>query len=823
MRTERSGDEYYPLFEKVDKDNRKTVANVSIIYGPNGSGKTTLAKKLWGQDPKYANAIDLRDEINGSKISEDIVLKLYDEQYILDNFRVAKDELGAHILLGDDVDNATEIDLLSDENAQLKENMETLAEEQRLLNSAGKGSLKKALEEFKNALKIAGWRDNEKEINQRDGYLRLTDAKISEIVDAFCDGTQNEDTQIDLNAKKSELVEAIDRVKLAVTSQGASKQWQPVAPMEITIDESALTRALSSVPARVGGGELVEAIYSALNNPRFSSLTHQAEELIINSHASECPLCFQSIDDHHRQVLNAALREVYNEERKHQEVELERLKGQFDVPLIELDEELKSMLPIGSVEEYTNCADLFKSELLSIRTRIQSKLDELESPIVIDLEPMRNALKSLNKCISQINEHTESHNKTLKNLAQVRKEALALNDLVCGYDARAELRSYLTVKDRVSVVTKQLNEIASLYEENRTKIDVLKSESNNTTDAITLINKFLQVIFVEEGRLTLSSAGNGYAVSSQGRRLQTAELSTGERNILSLAYFFVTIFESISEYNDPTQQRLIILDDPLSSFDEDNRYGVLIFLKQIVEKLTAKKGGQVVFFTHDARLVFNLNDAFKTATSVSVTNHKLRSHELEPVIIQNSNKYKSTLKRILNFALLGTENSPMLAQRASSTERQQSMFEMDFSNLGNQDVPSGNEVRQVLEAYSEFNFGKDISALMQDVNLRAVLEKEGKDFSNYLRGSLYKLILHGESHTQDSVKAGDYEFIALATSQDRLELCREMICLISVLTPEHVASRLNLKRKDKGLDAEKLSEHIFTWSATLENRVIPSL
>src|SRR5699024_3956908 len=138
---------------------------------------------------------------------------------------------------------------------------------------------------------------------------------------------------------------------------------------------------------------------------------------------------------------------------------------------------------------------------------------------------------------------------------------------------------------------------------------------------------------------------------------------TGERNILSLAYFFASVFTSISDYNNPKEHRLVVLDDPLSSFDEDNRYGVLLLIKQMADRIASKGNGQLIFFTHDARLVFNLNDAFKSTNDVVVATWKLSSRELIPLKLNDSNKYKTMLERILRFALLGTLHSPAKNER----------------------------------------------------------------------------------------------------------------------------------------------------------------
>lgn len=825
-----TGSEYYPLLEKANRDKKKSIANVAIVYGANGSGKTTLAKRLEGKESASAGLIGLVRHDSNLIASGDVETHLYNERYILRNFRVDKDELGALILLGDDVDNAEKIENLSKENEKLADEIELLDEEARLLNSSAKGSVKSALAEFKSALKGAGWQDNEQLISQRGKQTNFTASKISEIIAAFrsipkyeSDAKKDCSGKFSFKAKKSELASSLERLARTVSKNTGNKQQEPLGSLEVEFEKTEIIQVMNSVPANVDGNALTQAIQTALSLPEQSSTTHQAKNLIVDGQAESCPLCFQAVKEEHRKALDIALREVFNEERKNQELQLERLKDQLAVPVPDLEESLKSILPVEVVSLYQSNQESVRNELTNVTSQLQAKIEDLELPMKVELGNLEAALRNLNESITQINKHIAGYNKTLQNFFQVKKDALDLNDLVCGYETRRELEKYVEAAERLSEVEKSKKEKELKFGTNSQKLIDLKSAQGNTTDAVILINQFLQVIFAEEERLKLSPASGGYAVSCRGTRLKPSDLSTGERNILSLAYFFASVFESISDFKQPTRHRLIILDDPLSSFDEDNRYGVLIFLKQIIDRISAKGGGQVIFFTHDARLVFNLNEAFSVSDTVSVVNHKLVGHELEPMILQNSNKYESMLKRIVNFALIGTEDSPVYGKRVDCGEEPQDPIEFDFANLKDSEIPSGNEVRQVLEAYSEFNFGKDVSSVTKDANLRAVLEIEDKDFSNYLRGSISKLILHGESHTENSVKAGDFDFTALATKNDRLELCREMVCLISVLTPEHVASRLKLRRKGRGLNAQKLRKYIEKWKNNLGNRVIPVL
>lgn len=823
------GQHSYPLFEKVKKDKNgetKSSASISIVYGPNGAGKTTLARALGSTDSDLANGISFADTSGNSVAAKEVPRHLYNEDFILHNFRVVEGDVGAIVLLGDSVDNAKEIDALSNTNADLQACIEELEEQKEVLERSGEGSIKKARKTFTQSLNTSGWGENYCSIKEAQKPPNYSDNTLDRITSLYKSKVIDSSNEFDINACEEKLQEQIGNIKRATSAGTPVTIGQRLHKVALTSDPEVFGRTLSETPSRVSGGQLVEAISAALSDPQKKDVTQKSGRLIVDEHVDPCPLCFQSIDDSHRSILSSALDKIYNQDRTDLKLRVEELKEDLQIRPISLGQEIEIILPSEVLTEFTRKKELVEAKQSAIISVIDGKLRELETPATVNLEGFFDAVGALNDCIVRINDIIDEHNDTVENFNKVLGEALELNDLVCGYRARAELQDFTKFKETHKQVSTELFSKSSALNQNLKAIDELKSASQNTTDALSLINSFLQIIFVESERLELSPSGNGYSVTCRGNQLSPSALSTGERNILSLAYFFTSIFSSISDYNDPKEHRLVILDDPLSSFDEDNRYGVLVFLRQMAARIASTGKGQVVFFTHDARLVFDLCDALKNA-EVSVATSKLHSRTLTSLNLEESNKYKSMLERILNYALLGTDHSPVKTDRDLNVKSETELLKMDIANVVEHKVPTGNEARQVLEAFSEFNYGKNITDLMQDQHVREALQSTGRAFAEYFGSSLYKLFLHGESHTGDAMKAGNYSLLQLAKDEDRVYLCREMICLISVLMPDHIAARLNLTAKNKGIghlpQSTDLNEYLQDWGKAIENRALPEL
>lgn len=826
------GEECYPLFEKVKIDNkgkrRKTTASISIVYGPNGAGKTTLSRALGAieaeTDPTPSNEVSITD-IEGKSIAlKEENRHLYNEDFILDKFRVVNGDVGAIILLGESVDNADEIDRLTKENNELGTRIEELEDQKEVLEKSGKGSIKKARISFTKVLNTEGWGANYCSIRKVQKAPNFSQNVLDDIERIYQNRVLEASAKFDIEEHAEELRGLIASIERATSSGTPVKIEQQLLKVASSIDSEILGKTLSETPSRIFGDRLTEAISTALSDTEKNSITQNTGRLIVEERADQCPLCFQTIDEDHRNLLSEALDKIYNQERANLELRVKGLKEQLQIQPVHLGDDIQSILPPEELSEFTQKKELVEIAHSEIYSTIDEKLRDLESPSNVSLKDFFSAISKLNDCIARINENIEQHNETVDNTNKVVHKALELNDLVCGYRARAELKDYVELKEYLSEISVELRSKKAELQRNEETLHELKSKTQNTTDALHLINSFLRIIFAEDERLELSPTGNGYSVTCRGVQLKPSALSTGERNILSLAYFFASVFNSISDYNEPKNHRLVILDDPLSSFDEDNRYGVLVFLRQMAARIALK--GQVVFFTHDARLVFDLRDALKNA-EVSVATNKLHTRMLTSLNLEESNKYKSMLGRILNYALLGTEHSSVKMKRSDNDGSEMDLLRMDIANVGEHEVPTGNEARQVFEAFSEFNYGRNISDLMQDQYVYEALQSTGRAFANYFGGSLYKLFLHGESHTSDAMKAGNFSFLKLAKDEDRVYLCREMICLISVLAPEHVASRLNLSAKNKNLrhlpQSSVLKEYLQDWGKAIEDRSLPEL
>lgn len=91
-----------------------------------------------------------------------------------------------------------------------------------------------------------------------------------------------------------------------------------------------------------------------------------------------------------------------------------------------------------------------------------------------------------------------------------------------------------------------------------------------------------------------------YKLICNGQPVRPKDISVGERNIIGLCYFFTDILQKKNRATAYSEEYLLVIDDPVSSFDLENRIGILSFLKyQLGLFLLGNIDTRALILTHD--------------------------------------------------------------------------------------------------------------------------------------------------------------------------------------------------------------------------------
>lgn len=283
-----------------------------------------------------------------------------------------------------------------------------------------------------------------------------------------------------------------------------------------------------------------------------------------------------------------------------------------------------------------------------------------------------------------------------------------------------------------------------------------------TEIAVASINRLLPSVYFDAARFRLVPFGDVYKIESYGKPVAPKAISTGERNILALCYFFSEGGRGKFEGPEDSDPQYLVIDDPVSSFDMENRVGICSLLRErISHVLRANDESRVPVMTHDAATVAELDHVLNDIKSSD--NHRYCLLELtedgtRQYTKTRKSQYSILLKTVYDYA--SSEKEP-----------------------GEESYVIGNIMRRVLEGYSFFNFGMGINLLSRDTELKKRFGELGAMLSN----AMYRLVLNDESHMEEKVAALNPTLAFERYSyEEKRKLARCVLVILHCLDPEHV-------------------------------------
>lgn len=204
--------------------------------------------------------------------------------------------------------------------------------------------------------------------------------------------------------------------------------------------------------------------------------------------------------------------------------------------------------------------------------------ENITSIIKVDIKELQDKLKIINENINKINsfrsKNIEEENIKLSKLGIIVKGAVYL-DIEDSTFIKNCLNSLKLNKQFIANSEKENNEFIE-------KIKKLKESKSVASDFMELVNDTLDNLGIS---LKLEIEYDDYILKTrlfEKEQLTIDDISEGEKNLLSLLFFYYEIFEDRNQEKVKDNIKLIILDDPISSMDDSNRFYVL----EIVQSLT---------------------------------------------------------------------------------------------------------------------------------------------------------------------------------------------------------------------------------------------
>lgn len=765
----------FSFFSNEGNNNYPT--RVGIIYGKNGSGKSTITKAFQKCADESITTISSASLYNFEKelITERDDIKqnifVFNEEFIERNVKIKEEGLETIVMFGEQADLEGTIDNLNVDRERKREEYKIQEEKIKEFNDEKNiqspsyywRKLRSSLQGDDN------WAGIDRQIKGQRGNSPVNDTLINAIVSQTVSSSEKE-LKVIFSEKKRSYEHLKNQGKL-ITSQVSfpnlnveeDKVWELLA---IKIEKPELTKR----------EELILDLVMQGKQAHFISV----HDSFSNHDVDQCPFCLQHVSEEYKHDLIVNINNVLSKEVENHILDLKKMR------IKEFSFDFDPYVVLGSIVE--ECKEILQ-QVNEVFSQLNGLIDKKIENTYIPIEK-RNF--SLDKLLTLLNEKFESlenlrkdYNQKFSEIEPLKLELIELNKQIAYYSVNSIYQEYVKQLELKDIEDKKMEDILAEGQLITSQLKELQEKQKSIKIAVDHINNGLRYIFFSNNRLSIETNEDRYILFSRGRPVKPNDISCGERNILALCYFFTQIMKNEKEKNMYKKETLIVIDDPVSSFDLENKVGILSYLKsQLLKVLSGNKYSRVLLFSHDLATMYDLIKQFEEIKeSIKIMNNEgkkdittnfsileLDFFDVKQFSYRKRNEYTSLIETIYDFCVDTSEQN---------------------------DIAIGNIMRRVLEAFATFEYKKGIDSISCDTE---ILSSMGNPiYSQYFENLMYRLILNGESHFEERLKSlPDLNFYATVSLEEKKRTAKDVLCLINVLNRNHL--KAHLMKKDKGIE-----------------------
>lgn len=761
---------------------------ISLIFGKNGSGKSTISKAIckakgdFVEDIGQAIILDHTD----FALSDMHRIHVFNEEYINSRVKLREDGLNTIVLLG-------ELGDLEDKILDLKLRLE--AETKR------NGELKITSEEYKNRdnkkspyycrfqinLGLSGdanWAGREKIISAGKRNASVTDKVIDNIVAL----SPSEPLAV-IKKRYEETLELLRQVR-----KNEATRLEKTTEIYVSYNEQDLVSLLAQKIESPVLTDREQYLIQLIDEGKLEQIG-EMKSVFSKKKTTRCPFCLQSVTDQEKGNLIESIEKVLSKEIDIHEGKLKNCILQE----INVDFSGMEVLNSDNLKKCKDCVESINKEIFRIREIILKKINHPYTPIT-DFESDLSSKLELYEIIRvKLQDEIDIYNDAVNRIGALKNALSSDNAAIAYYEVLRDIEAWKQALLDQKAADESLRISNEKIQTLNDELSALNARKKNIKIAVNLINSSLRYVFFSKDRLEIKVENDKYILYSRGKTVKPNNVSVGERNIIALCYFFTELIMNQEAKDGYSQKLILVIDDPVSSFDFENRVGIMSLLKaKISSVIKNNDDSQILVLTHDIQCMYDLQkigDEIANECKRESNGHKkvtfslqeLKNKSIVPFNIKTRNEYSELMKYVYDYACGENE----------------------------EDSSIGNSMRRVLEAFATFVYKKGISDISCD---DSILQNVGdREYVDYFKNLMYRLVLNGDSHMEERTNSlENIDYFDFLSDDERRRTAREVICFIYLLNNRHVLAHLEGKR-DVVVNISKWCDGIKSFYINSEN------
>lgn len=584
----------FGIFQNFSFDSSITsFGKYNLLYGWNGSGKSTLSRlfrcfELKEKHEDYKNA-EFEIEDNTSIVYDESfektpLLKVFNTDFINDNLEL---ELG----------KTKPIIWIGHGNKKLKDEITVLNNTIQEKNENPQNGLIVKSEKLKqNTIKRYNtFTDIGREIKTQflgtmfaSHYVNYNKANAEKLWSQI-DKTQLESYILDeTNIESSKSKIQIGNKKEKIDTSLTPLSFEKYNDLRLIIRETIHKSITETV--------IIERLSK---NEDINEWVKIGKELHEKHNSNICEYCGNIIDSERIDNLDKHFSKAYENLMSEIQVKLELL-SQYVIDKIEFD---KSKLYSS---DYAKCDEIItqlntkrteiNKQLVTYKELLQKKEKSPFSSVGFEISYDTQPITQFNTLVNEFNDLLLNHNKKIEEYDKVANEARILLEMHFIVSAAISKDLVNTISE-IAGLTKETEEIESEIENLTKQKEEKERELANDRLALDEINKNLERFLGRNEIKLFRIETGGYELKRSGRSAKN--LSEAEKTAIALVYFIAKLKENDNKIEDT----IVVLDDPISSFDSNHLFHANYFIKEECE--SAK---QLFILTHSFHFFSLLKD-----------------------------------------------------------------------------------------------------------------------------------------------------------------------------------------------------------------------
>ncbi|MCI5130428.1 MAG: hypothetical protein D3904_02640 [Candidatus Electrothrix sp. EH2] len=543
---------------------------INYLYGGNGSGKTTLANVI--VKPSEYPDCDLIWE------TDSIERQVYNKEFVQTHF---SQDIKGIFTLGKGATEAKEfIEQAKSEIENHKSNLTALRTSFNTKETEEKEAQNRIIERcwtvkdkynghFREA--YTGFLGSKKDFFEKCQREQSNKATLL----CWCD-IQNKCQRIFCNALKS-----YDQVPRLNIPNIASLEGDPILKTKII--------AKSDVP--------MGALISRLNN---SDWIQKGLGYLEHSE-SKCPFCQQLMMDTLKSEIEQVFDETYDRQKKQLDDFKEKYKNDVSLFIIQLEQIVEQDIEILDYSTLQNHIRILQEKYKNNLSIIDGKIGQ--PSIEIELNSMLTDIQKAHEYLDAYRDIIEKNNKTANNIVQEREK---LNTEIWRFINDELSDDFSCYKKKISGIQKGKESIQKQIDDRGLKIKQLEHQIKEKEADITSIvhtkneiNNILKTFGFTSFSIDEADGGS-YKIIRQNGQDAKETLSEGEYRFITFLYFY-QLLKGNTDKSGVTTDKVVVIDDPISSLDSNVLFIVSNLIKEILKECRCKNNGikQVFILTHN--------------------------------------------------------------------------------------------------------------------------------------------------------------------------------------------------------------------------------